>query len=189
MGIQQQFPVHFMGPRAHADLRRPRCPVCACPFNAFLPPHPRPSGAFGSTADSLVTTSKSTHSHGPLAVSGPVYSRPHAVVTVTRRMSYIHGQDEVLTAVDELWEARRRKAFQQQQDSIKRVAELQEKLEEWHAKSEVRANVRLAEKAVEQKEAMDRETQWRIEKKIQKEREYQERIRLQVSSGTMCLCL
>jgi hypothetical protein len=113
-------------------------------------------------------------------------AKPHAVVSDTRRMSYIHQQDEVLTAVDGLWEARRQKALQQQQDSVHRMLQLQERLEEWRATSEVRTNVRLAAKAVEQKEALDRETQWRIEKKIQKEKEYQERIRLQVGDTTWC---
>ena len=98
----------------------------------------------------------------------------------TRRMSYIHRDDETLTAMDELWEARRQHVLHEQQSVIAKVVQLTEKQEEWRARQEVKMNVRMASRAVEQKETIDREIQWRLETKIRKEKEYQERIRLQV---------
>jgi hypothetical protein len=109
-----------------------------------------------------------------------VFGKPQAIVQKTRRMSYLHPKDGVLTAMDDLRESRRVQTLQQQQEVILRSVDRVRKQEERWARLEAQRQDVIARRAVQDRECMDKELQWKLRRKMEKERLFQERMTKQV---------
>jgi transposase len=108
------------------------------------------------------------------------YGRPHVMAAETRRMAYLSPDDPFLCAMDNNLEAHRNAALEREVQIIMKTMERLQKEDEWRALSDARRMLRMSERAVKEREALDKHVEWSMQQVLDKDRSTRERMQNQV---------
>jgi hypothetical protein len=115
------------------------------------------------------------------------YGRPHVMAGETRRMAYLSPDDSFLCAMDSNLEAHRNAALDREVQIILKTLERLQKEDEWRALSEARRMLRMSERAVKEREALDKHVEWSMQQVLDKDKATRERMLNQVCSRACTL--